>query len=144
VRKAEFRSPEHEKRYFAKCDAAIKKWKQEGPKPLNEEMRDQTGNIIKKGKTTYNSGVWLFTDRENITHFFPPNFLPPYDTPEKRKIINEFLSEEWNEKTLMWKPAGTVGDFDDKLDDVLKKVGLGSLDDVLKKVGLGSLAVSKP
>jgi hypothetical protein len=54
----------------------------------------------------YNSGIWLFTDRENITHFFEPNFLPPYNTPEKRKIIMDVLREEWDEKTLAWKPCG--------------------------------------
>jgi len=52
------------------------------------------------------SGIWLFTDRENITHFFKPNFLPPYDTPEKKKIILDVLREEWDEKTLSWKPCG--------------------------------------
>lgn len=55
------------------------------------------------------SGVWLFTDRENITHFFAPNFLPPYDTPEKRKIIFDVLREEWNEESLSWKPYGYQG-----------------------------------
>ena len=53
-----------------------------------------------------NSGIWLFTDRENPTHFFKPNFLPPYNTPEKRKIILDVLKEEWDEKTLSWKPCG--------------------------------------
>lgn len=52
------------------------------------------------------SGIWLFTDRENITHFFKPNFLPPYNTPEKKKIILDVLREEWDEKTLSWKPCG--------------------------------------
>ena len=52
------------------------------------------------------SGIWLFTDRENITHFFRPNFLPPYDTPEKKRIIFEVLREEWHEPTLCWKPCG--------------------------------------
>jgi hypothetical protein len=54
----------------------------------------------------YNSGIWLFTDRGNLTHFFEPNFLPPYDTPEKRKIIMDVLREEWDENTLSWKPCG--------------------------------------
>lgn len=52
------------------------------------------------------SGIWLFTDRANITHFFAPNFLPPYDTPEKRKIIFDVLKEEWDEGSLSWKPCG--------------------------------------
>jgi hypothetical protein len=54
----------------------------------------------------YHSGIWLFTDRENITHFFKPNFLPPYDTPEKKRIILDVLREEWDEKTLSWKAYG--------------------------------------
>ncbi len=52
------------------------------------------------------SGIWLFTDRENITHFFAPNFLPPYNTPAKRKIIMDVLKEEWDENALSWKPCG--------------------------------------
>ncbi|KAL3904581.1 MAG: hypothetical protein SGILL_010010, partial [Bacillariaceae sp.] len=52
------------------------------------------------------SGIWLFTDRENITHFFKPNFFPPYNTPEKKKIILDVLREEWDEKTLSWKSCG--------------------------------------
>jgi hypothetical protein len=38
-----------------------------------------------------------------VHHIFFRNFLPPYDTPEKRAIINSFLEEEWDESTLSWK-----------------------------------------
>lgn len=130
VRKAEFRSKEHRLQYFAKCAAAVQKWKEEGPKPLNTDALDEKGQPLKQssdeGEAQYNSGLWLFTDRENIDHYFAPNFLPPYDTPEKKKIILSFLSEEWDEKRLMWKPVGK-SDVDLYLDDVLKKVGLGNL-----------------
>jgi hypothetical protein len=63
------------------------------------------GGEIGSEEDSYKSGIWLFTDRDDITHFFYPNFLPPYDTPEKRKIITDVLSEEWDEKTLSWKKA---------------------------------------
>ena len=53
----------------------------------------------------YTSGLWLFQDRDNITHFFPPNFLPPYNTIEKRKIILKFISEEWDDQELKFKTA---------------------------------------
>lgn len=66
------------------------------------------------------SGIWLFTDRANITHFFAPNFLPPYDTPEKRRIIFDVLKEEWDEGTLSWKPCGH-GSFPKKPDLETKK-----------------------
>ena len=37
------------------------------------------------------------------------NFLPPYNTPEKRAIITSFLREEWDETTLSWKPVSKNG-----------------------------------
>jgi hypothetical protein len=69
---------------------------------LNTACRTLTGEVSEE-LTEYNSGIWLFTDRENITNFFKPNFLPPYDTPEKKQIILDMLQEEWDEKTLSWK-----------------------------------------
>jgi len=82
--------------------------------PTTEALADSTadsytGNNIAKPPTApedCHSGIWLFTDRENITHFFKPNFYPPYDTPEKKKIIFDVLREEWDEGTLSWKPFG--------------------------------------
>ncbi len=86
------------------CDAVLKKWRLAGPRPLNATPVDNK------------SGIWLFTDRTKPTHFFPPNFLPPYNTEEKRQIILSYLTEEWDEKTLSWVKAtypedkeGTVG-----------------------------------
>ena len=61
-------------------------------------------------KDGYNSGLYLFTDRNTITHLFRPNFLPPYDTKKKRKIILDCLSEKWDEKSLTFKPVRSVVD----------------------------------
>mmetsp|Transcript_28903 Transcript_28903/g.60114 ORF Transcript_28903/g.60114 Transcript_28903/m.60114 type:complete len:320 (+) Transcript_28903:109-1068(+) len=104
VRKAEFRSDSHMEAYFAKCDAILKKWKLNGPRALNDGAWDPAGKPLQK-PGAYNSGLWLFTDRTKITHFFAPNFLPPYDTKEKREIILSYLTEEWDEKKLEWKKA---------------------------------------
>merc|ERR1740124_1303961 len=104
VRKAEFRSVDKRDAYFRKCDAVIKKWKETGPKPLNKGgwKKDYTpARSIKEDE--YYSGIWLFADRDNITHYFKPNFLPPYDTPEKIKIIGDFLQMEWDADALSWK-----------------------------------------
>ena len=103
------------------CDADLKKGSLAGPRPLTANLVDNK------------SGLWLFTDRTWPTHFFPPNFLPPYDvrernpslficidifvsiiwlvvilhfqTKENRQIILSYLTEEWDEKTLSWKEA---------------------------------------
>lgn len=104
LRKADFRSNAHKEAYFAKCDAAIKKWRLGGPKPLNNGGWDVDGKPLEE-TSEYNSGLWLFLDRKNITHFFKPNFLPPYDTREKRELILDFLSEEWDQDELVWKPV---------------------------------------
>ena len=84
---------QHKDAYFAMCDAVLKKWKINGPRPLNATAVDNR------------SGLWLFTDRTWPNQFFPPNFLPPYDTEEKRQIILSYLTDEWDEKTLSWKKA---------------------------------------
>lgn len=107
LRKAEFRSHQHRTAYFAKCDAALKKWKIEGPQPLNNDKVDINGNSL-KSPPEHASGLWLFQDRTTITHYFPPNFLPPYNTPEKRQIIMDFLKEEYDEQTHQWKPCGST------------------------------------
>ena len=109
--------------YFKKCDAAVAKWRKEGPKPLNNGGWDINGKPLEfPSPGGYNSGLYLFTDRNTITHFFKPNFLPPYDTEEKRKIILDFLKDEWDEKSLSWKPVKS--DFheslESKIDESLK------------------------
>ena len=76
---------------------------------LSEVVTKETGGASQPKvllPSECHSGIWLFTDRENITHFFKPNFFPPYNTPEKKKIILDVLREEWDEKTLSWKPCG--------------------------------------
>lgn len=95
---------QHQAQYFAKCDAAIQKWRQEGPKPLNTGFAVD-GSRLPDPVPEYTSGIFLFLDRQNITHSFLPNFLPPYDDEEKRKIILNFLKEEWDEKSRAWKPV---------------------------------------
>lgn len=93
TRKTVFRSEQHKEAYFSMCEAVLKKWKLAGPRPLNANPVDNK------------SGIWLFTDRTKPTHLFPPNFLPPYNTEEKKQIILSYLAEEWDEKTLSWKKA---------------------------------------
>ena len=94
------------KAYFKKCEDAVQKWRDIGPKPLNNGGWDVNGKPLKiPNEDGYNSGLYLFTDRDTITHFFKPNFLPPYETPEKRAIINAFLEEEWDTSKLSWKPV---------------------------------------
>lgn len=118
VRKAEFRSNVHELNYFKHCEEVISKWRADGPKPLNNGGWDINGRPLEnKNEKGYNSGIYLFTDRENITHYFRPNFLPPY-TGEKRKVILNFLKNRWDEDSLLWMP---VGNNVDNAMEVLRK-----------------------
>lgn len=102
LRKAEFRSQDHKDAYFSKADAVLKKWKLNGPRALNDGAWGIDGKTLDK-PGAYNSGIFLFQDRNTIKQFFPPNFLPPYDTDEKLAIILNYLSEEWDQSTLSWR-----------------------------------------
>lgn len=116
VRKAEFRSDAHRAEYFAHCDTVVREWRNKwGPQPLvppvtkNIERITCPKTVVVGGELgsdpKYKSGLWLFTDRNHPTHLFEPNFLPPYNTVEKRKVIFDVLAQEWNEKGLTWRLA---------------------------------------
>lgn len=153
LRKAEFRSEQHAADYFAHCAAVCETWHNKtGPRPLIADPNNDTADIqrllCKDAKTgelvdnvRYQSGIYLFTDRTKITHHFAPNFLPPYNTPAKRKIILDFLKEEWDEKTLSWKPLE-----DKPRDDAEAREQVGSsdgkepkiIDQITSMCGIGS------
>jgi hypothetical protein len=141
VRKAEFRSKDHEKAYFAKCAKAVARWRRAGPKPLRAQDRSGIETVYCKPKGSSSSttssafgpsscgplftplldivdemltptpaddltsGIYLFRDRNTITHYFCPNFRP--DTMEKVRLVRQVLAESWDESSLSWK--GGVG-----------------------------------
>ena len=106
LRKAEFRSEKHRAEYFEKVGRAVAEWRKDGVKSLTPpSVNSDTIKTVKCGENgSYQSGLWLFTDRRNISHRFLPNFLPPYDD-EKKMIIWEFLKDEWDQDDLSWKPV---------------------------------------
>ena len=61
---------QHRKGYFDKCEAAIQKWRKDGPKPLNNGGWNVDGKPLEEDLKGLNSGLWLFVDRNNITKFF--------------------------------------------------------------------------
>lgn len=152
LRKAEFRSPAAKAAYFKKCQKQVEEWMDRGQQPLLPTKIDRNIEVIKCKRTEkqtgaddylaeyYRSGLWLFTDRNTITHHFLPNFLPPYDTPAKRRIILEVLKEEWDEKTLSFKSVmGGDDDADDRslqspqdLATMISDYLCGTLDDAVK------------
>jgi hypothetical protein len=95
------KEPEHPEEKPAEEEAKPIEGEKTEPKPSPDAEPEAEDEPVE-----CNSGLWLFDDRENITHFFAPNFLPPYNTPEKRKVILDVLKEEWCEKTMSWKPCG--------------------------------------
>lgn len=140
LRKTEFRSENHREQYFEKCRLAVDRWMIDGPKPLavvgdqrmtidaNIERIKCPKKVVTGGELgssdEFISGLWLFSDRDHVTHLFEPNFLPPYDTPAKRKVILDVLSEEWDEKTLSWKSCDVP--IDSMAYEIKKQVGHGT------------------
>lgn len=124
AQKVEFRSPKDREAYFSKRKAAVRRWRKRGPQALvtrDESQLTINPDIVRVrcpnkallggeigSSEQYKSGIWLFTDRAQITHYFYPNFLPPYDSPEKRKIITDVLMAEWDEQALGWRKAASL------------------------------------
>lgn len=106
VRKAAFRSPEHMRSYFESCNAVIERWRQRGPVSLQGEHLSGSvghpGSGVLGKELSEPHGVYLFRHRNLPIRYFAPNFLPPYDTPEKQEIIRKVLGKCWNEGTLQW------------------------------------------
>jgi len=105
VRKSAWRSAEHLRAYFSHCDEVVRTWRLQGPQLLEPETDpSQPGYPVDPvdNELTEPHGVYLFKDRNTIIKYFAPNFHPPYDTPEKRAIIQRVLSKTWDETTLSW------------------------------------------
>ena len=85
ARKTGFRSEALYNEWTDKCAAIIQKWQEAGAQPLiNTDL----------GQTAADSGFYLYRDRNRPIRSFAPNFLPPYDTEEKRAIIEKVLKSE--------------------------------------------------
>jgi hypothetical protein len=139
VRKAEFYNLDTQKAYFAQCDHVCQTWMEAGPKALNpchisndidmietdtDIMEDNDVNVTDAASSSSSSkdsadrsGLWLFTDRNTITHHFKPNFflLSSHNETETEsettlvqtcqyKYILGVISEVWDESTLEFQP----------------------------------------
>lgn len=94
VRKSGWKSLDHAYRYFEKCNRVCEEWRKMGPQLLTPET-DPTKpgypNPVLGKELEEPYGVYLYRTRSEVTHYFPPNFLPPYNTPEKREIIQKWI-----------------------------------------------------
>lgn len=95
VRKAGFRDAAAFKAYFAHCSAVVAEWRARGPVMLEAEEKDPstTGAV---------GGLYFFKDANRVVEYVEPNFLPPYNTPEKRTLIEKVLSRRWDQDKLEW------------------------------------------
>lgn len=87
-----FRSPTHKSRYFDQCQTVLSRWREGGPQLLSVEGQEPQAGAEEAG------GVYLFRNRNEILKYYPPNFFPPYNTPAKREIITQVLSNRWDAK----------------------------------------------
>lgn len=100
ARKAQFRSEEHLKEYFKHCNSVVEGLRAAGPVYLEPERDSSRPGFIGEGEVVGKEmeephGVYLFRDRDNIMEYFPPNFHPPYNTEEKRQVIQDVLDLPW-------------------------------------------------
>ena len=48
---------------------------------------------LHKTEVEHPHGLYLFKHRQHILQYYPPNFHPPYNTPDKAQIIKHILSK---------------------------------------------------
>lgn len=102
ARKVTFRNEETKELYFEQVSKVVTKWRTLGPQVLKPKNTSET---VQPPQDNYSGngccvsspgGVYLFKHRAEIYDYYPPNFLPPYDTPEKIAIIESVLKKRWN------------------------------------------------
>jgi hypothetical protein len=96
VRKAAWRSAVKMRDYFKNCSDAVARWRARGPVCLVPETDPSKPGFIGeknalRDELTNPHGVYLYKTRQDVVDYFAPNFHPPYDTPEKRAIIEKWL-----------------------------------------------------
>jgi hypothetical protein len=96
VRKAAWRSAEKMRDYFKNCSDAVARWRKRGSVCLEPETNPGSTGFVGENKALRNEltnphGVYLYKTRQDVVDYFTPNFYPPYNTPEKRKIIEKWL-----------------------------------------------------
>lgn len=109
LRKAAWRNEKKMVQYFAACDRAVRQWRTQGATLLEPEQDPGAPGYPAEPlgqELTHPYGVYLFKTRAEPVEYFSPNFHPPYDTPDKRKLIAKFLARVWDEDSLSWKPSG--------------------------------------
>ena len=96
VRKAAWRSAEKMCDYFKNCSDAVARWSARGPIGLEPETNLSEPGFVGEKKALRNEltnphGVYLYKTRQDVVDYFAPNFHPPYNTPEKRAIIEKWV-----------------------------------------------------
>lgn len=122
VRKAAFRSPEHRAQYLSRCSDVVSRWRADGPRLLTPECNFAVAGCVPVQRVLGDElvrphGVYLFRHRMHPVHYFPPNFEPPYDTAEKRAVIEAVLSRKWDERSLEWTDRAVMNRENDNSDE---------------------------
>ena len=96
VRKAAWRSAAKMRDYFNSCSDAVARWRERGPVCLEPQTHPGEHGFVGEKKAlsdelTNPHGVYLYKTRQDVVDYFAPNFFPPYNTPEKRAIIEKWV-----------------------------------------------------
>ena len=96
VRKSAWRNAKKMFDYFKKCSDVVKTWRETGPVYLEPEQNHKNPGFIGKDNSlrdenTNPHGIYLYKTRNEVIDYYSPNFHPPYNTPEKREIIQKWV-----------------------------------------------------
>jgi hypothetical protein len=108
TRNGQWRNAAAMHQYLSNVSDVVGEWRSRGPTFLAGETDPQAPgfpNPVLGDELTKPHGIYLFRDRNTPMQYFAPNWPPPYNTTQKRGIIQQMLSEIWNPDTKSFEPA---------------------------------------
>ena len=103
ARKVKWRTGKHMNKYFAHCERVIGEWRDNGPQYLFPQRNYLEGDGAASEEVTQPHGVYIWRgDNPAPSHYFPPNFEPPYNTNMKRALLSNVVNKSWDKKKRDW------------------------------------------
>ena len=100
-----YKSEEHKNICHNQVGQILASWKKRGPMCLQEQHNNPSNpnenSRVVPDNITQNHGIYLFKNGKP-THYFTPNFEPPYDDIKVRAIIQNKLNKSWDSWRCEW------------------------------------------
>jgi hypothetical protein len=107
ARKVRWKTAKHMNKHFAKAEAVINRWRENGPQYLDPQRTHLDGGASPE-EVSRPHGIYLFRSG-TPTNYFPPNISPPYSTKMTRSLLINVIEKSWDKKRHDWSSEPVIG-----------------------------------